>query len=75
MTLFIGALISVEAIKIDELVLDQVALALVATIAAAGYNRNLGLFEIGDNFLVLCEHLDRVWQDLGQLKIAYMPAT
>ena len=62
--------VPVEAIEVDELLLDQVAFALVVAVAATAHHGHRTLLEIGQNLLVVRKHFNRVWQDLWQLQIA-----
>ena len=59
-----------EAVEVDELLLDQVAFALVVAVAAAAHYGHVTLLEVGQNLLVVGKHFNCVWQDLRQFKVA-----
>ena len=58
------ALISVEAIEIDEFLLDQVAFTLIVTVAATRNDWNLSFFKVGQHLFMISEDLNCVGQYL-----------
>lgn len=65
-----GTLIFVETIEVDKLLLDQVAFTLVVTVAASWNNWHFGFPQVSQHLLVICEYLNRVWQDLRKLQVS-----
>ena len=61
LSMFNCALVRIEAIKVDKLLLNQITLALVGAVASTRDNWKTLLLEIGDHFLVVGKHLNCVW--------------
>ena len=59
--------VSIEAVEVDKLLVDQVALTLIVLVATAIDHRDFGLAEVCKHFLVINENLNGVGQDLRQL--------
>ena len=59
--MFNCALVRIEAIEVDKLLLNQITLALVGAVASTSNDWKALRLQIGDNFLVVGKHLNCVW--------------